>query len=78
MAALRATREQLGGNTSTVSVGDFLKAVGQHLPGPVAAFFDSVFVMCEDAKVKENRLALLREVAALSEGVVKLDELPGF
>ena len=43
-----------------------------------AAGFDSVFVMCEDPRVRDNRLALLREVAGLSEGVVKFDELPGF
>jgi glycyl-tRNA synthetase len=81
-AALKATKQQLLGSDasslSSVSVGNFLAAVGQHLPGPVAAFFDSVFVMCEDPKVKNNRLALLREVAGLSEGVVKFDELPGF
>lgn len=78
-AALAATRRQLGGeDASAASVGDFLRAVGDHLPGPVAAFFDSVFVMCEDPRVKNNRLALLREVAGLSEGVVKFDELPGF
>lgn len=79
-AALEAARRQLGGENyaASVSVGDFLSAVGDHLPGPVAAFFDSVFVMCEDPKVKNNRLALLREVAGLSEGVVKFDELPGF
>lgn len=78
-AALAATRRQLGGGDSaTVSVGEFLRAVGDHLPGPVAAFFDSVFVMCEDPRVRDNRLALLREVAGLSEGVVKFDELPGF
>ena len=75
--ALKATKEQLG-DSATASVGEFLAAVGQHLPGPVAAFFDSVFVMCDDPKVRNNRLALLREVAALSEGVVKFDELPGF
>ena len=78
-AALAATRRQLGGeDASAASVGDFLRAVGDHLPGPVADFFDSVFVMCEDPRVKNNRLALLREVAGLSEGVVKFDELPGF
>ena len=81
-AALAATRRQLRGggdaSTTTASVGDFLRAVGDHLPAPVAAFFDSVFVMCEDPRVKNNRLALLREVASLSEGVVKFDELPGF
>ena len=86
-AALEATRRQLGigigggrdsAAAANVSVGEFLRAVGDHLPGPVAAFFDSVFVMCEDPRVKNNRLALLREVAGLSEGVVKFDELPGF
>ncbi len=46
--------------------------------GPVDAFFDTVFVMCEDAAVRANRLALLREVAALPCGVLDLAQLPGF
>jgi glycyl-tRNA synthetase len=46
--------------------------------GPVDAFFDTVFVMCEDAAVRANRLALLREVAALPRGVLDLAQLPGF
>jgi len=35
------------------------------LRAPVAAFFDGVLVMAEDAKVRDNRLLLLAGVADL-------------
>jgi glycyl-tRNA synthetase len=34
--------------------------------------------MCDDAAVRANRLALLRDLAALPRGVVDLSQLPGF
>jgi len=37
-----------------------------------------VFVMCDDAAVRQSRLALLRDVAALPRGILDLAELPGF
>lgn len=45
---------------------------------PVDAFFDRVFVMCDDEAVRNNRLALLQKVAALTTGVVDFTQLPGF
>ena len=35
------------------------------LRAPVAAFFDSVLVMAEDARVRDNRLLLLSGIADL-------------
>lgn len=59
------------------SVQQWLAAV-QPLVAPIDAFFDKVFVMCEDELVRDNRLALLRDVAELPRGVVDLSQLPGF
>jgi glycyl-tRNA synthetase len=61
----------------SMSIGEFLEVV-QPLVAPIDAFFDKVFVMCEDEGVKRNRLALLRDVAGVTRGVVDLSQLPGF
>lgn len=45
---------------------------------PINAYFEKVFVMAEDEKVRNNRLAFLRDLAALPRGVVDLSQLPGF
>ncbi len=44
----------------------------------ITAFFDSVLVMDEDTAVRENRLALLQHIAALTSGIADLSELEGF
>ena len=59
------------------SVQDFAKECTK-LIHPLDAFFDSVFVMAEDERIRRNRLALLRDVAALQDGILDLQELPGF
>lgn len=56
---------------------DLLQA-SQGLIGPTGAFFDSVFVMSEDEAVRQNRLALLRDIAALPMGIIDFAQLPGF
>jgi glycyl-tRNA synthetase len=58
-------------------VDEFLAAAGG-LVAPIDAFFDKVFVMCEDEGVRRNRLALLRDVANLTKGFFDLAQLPGF
>ncbi|PRW56476.1 Glycine-tRNA ligase chloroplastic mitochondrial [Chlorella sorokiniana] len=60
-----------------MSVPAFLAAT-EPLITPLDAFFDKVFVMCEDEAVRQNRLALLRDLAALPAGILDLAELPGF
>ena len=52
--------------------------VCQALVGPMDAYFDSVFVMCEDESIRRNRLAMLRDIAALPSGIVNFAQLPGF
>jgi glycyl-tRNA synthetase len=41
-------------------------------------FFEDVLVMDDDQQVRENRLALLQHIAALSKGLVDLSQLEGF
>ena len=48
------------------------------LEGPITKFFDNVFVMAEDPKIRNNRLALLQQLANVTKGIVDLTELPGF
>uniref|UniRef100_A0A0D9WKS8 glycine--tRNA ligase n=1 Tax=Leersia perrieri TaxID=77586 RepID=A0A0D9WKS8_9ORYZ len=45
---------------------------------PLEDFFTNVFVMAEDEKVRNNRLALLSKVASLPKGIADLSVLPGF
>ncbi|GIL46417.1 hypothetical protein Vafri_3416 [Volvox africanus] len=63
--------------TSAASVSDWLTAVESLLPA-IDRFFEKVFVMCENVAVRANRLALLRDLAALPRGVMDLSQLPGF
>jgi len=60
-----------------MSVQEWLQAV-EPLVEPIDSFFDSVFVMCEDEGVRRNRLALLRDVAGVTKGIMDLSQLPGF
>jgi glycyl-tRNA synthetase len=77
-AAYQAVVQQLqGSGSSSLDVASWLAAV-QSLVGPIDAFFENVFVMCEDEKVRANRLALLRDVAGVTKGFVDLSQLPGF
>jgi len=45
------------------------------LRGPIHTFFEHVLVITEDPDVRANRLALLREVVALGDGVLDLRSL---
>ncbi|EFN58140.1 hypothetical protein CHLNCDRAFT_141905 [Chlorella variabilis] len=73
-AAYRQAAAQV---TPDMPVPAFL-AAAEPLIAPLDAFFDKVFVMCEEQAVRQNRLALLRDVAALPAGILDLAELPGF
>jgi glycyl-tRNA synthetase len=58
-------------------VDEFLNAVVALIPA-INAFFDKVLVMAEDEKVKNNRLALVGQIANLSKGLADLSKLEGF
>jgi glycyl-tRNA synthetase len=44
----------------------------------IDAFFDKVFVMADDENVRGNRLALLKKVADLPNGIADLTQVQGF
>jgi glycyl-tRNA synthetase len=48
------------------------------LRAPIDRFFDHVFVMAEDEKVRSNRLALLKRIADLAQTIADLSQLQGF
>ncbi|KAL2609569.1 hypothetical protein R1flu_028142 [Riccia fluitans] len=49
-----------------------------NLVDPLEKFFDKVFVMAEDDRLRKNRLALLNSIATLPKGIADLSILPGF
>ncbi|MEJ5223543.1 MAG: glycine--tRNA ligase subunit beta, partial [Anaerolineales bacterium] len=55
----------------------FLEAVVTLIPS-INAFFDKVLVMAEDEQVRANRLALVGQVAHLSNSLADLSKLEGF
>ena len=59
------------------SVDEFLNIVVSLIPS-INAFFDKVLVMAEDEKIKQNRLALVGQIASLSTGLADLSKLEGF
>ncbi|KAI3427953.1 hypothetical protein D9Q98_006343 [Chlorella vulgaris] len=73
-AAYQSAAKQV---SAAMSVPAFLDAT-EPLIAPLDAYFDKVFVMCEDEAVRQNRLAMLRDLAALPSGILDLAELPGF
>ncbi|XP_052192008.1 glycine--tRNA ligase, chloroplastic/mitochondrial 2 isoform X2 [Diospyros lotus] len=60
-----------------VEVEDFVEKSIQLLH-PLEDFFNNVFVMVEDEKIRKNRLSMLRKIADLPKGIADLSVLPGF
>ena len=67
-------REQLGPQSSI----DQLFTAFKPMVKPINTFFDDVLVMAEDRSLRENRLALLQRIAALTRGIVDLTRVEGF
>ena len=63
--------------TKPATVDEFLEIVVKLIPS-INSFFDKVLVMAEDQKVKQNRLALVGQIANLSEDIADLSKLEGF
>ncbi len=59
------------------TVEEFLNIVLKLIPS-INSFFDKVLVMAEDEKVRQNRLALVGQIASLSKGLADLSKLEGF
>ncbi|KAB1225138.1 Glycine--tRNA ligase 2, chloroplastic/mitochondrial [Morella rubra] len=60
-----------------IEVDDFVE-ISSQLAEPLEDFFNNVFVMVEDERIRKNRLALLRDIADLPRGIADLSVLPGF
>jgi glycyl-tRNA synthetase len=59
------------------TVNELLEIIVKLIPS-INPFFDKVLVMAEDEKIKQNRLALVGQVAELSQGIADLSKLEGF
>ena len=71
----RAIEKNVKARPSTVD--ELLNIVVKLIPS-INAFFDKVLVMADDENVRQNRLALVGQVANLSYGVADLSKLEGF
>jgi glycyl-tRNA synthetase len=70
----RGCQEQVGPQSSL----DQLFTAFTPMIEPITDFFDEVLVMAEDEALRENRLALLQRIAALTVGIVDLTRVEGF
>ncbi len=68
-------RDQIRQATSERRYTDALKLVAKELGAPIDRFFDEVFVMVDDAPVRENRLRLLGEIADTVNGIAHFHQL---
>ena len=59
------------------SVNEALSVVEKLVPA-INNFFDNVLVMDKDEAIKNNRLALVGEIASLMDGSADLSHLEGF
>jgi glycyl-tRNA synthetase len=59
------------------NIDEFLNIIVKLIPS-INAFFDKVLVMAEDQAVRQNRLALVGEIASLARGLADLAKLEGF
>ncbi|HXF84837.1 MAG TPA: glycine--tRNA ligase subunit beta [Anaerolineales bacterium] len=66
-----------GVNRQPSTINEFLEAVVKLIPY-INAFFDKVLVMADDEQVRQNRLALVGQIANLSHGLADLSKLEGF
>ncbi len=64
-------------NRQPSTINEFLETVVKLIPS-INAFFDKVLVMAEDEQVRQNRLALVGQIANLSSGLADLSKLEGF
>ncbi|GKU88509.1 hypothetical protein SLEP1_g2761 [Rubroshorea leprosula] len=60
-----------------IEVDDFVE-MSSGLVQPLEDFFDNVFVMVEEERIRKNRLSLLKKIADLPKGIADLSVLPGF
>ena len=68
-------RDQIREATNARRYGDALKLVAQELGAPIDRFFEEVFVMVDDARIRDNRLRLLGEIADTVNGIAHFHQL---
>jgi glycyl-tRNA synthetase len=76
--ALYAAYEQVAAQVGPESSPTELFTAFQPIIPTINRFFDDVLVMTEDRALRENRLALLQRIAALTSGIAHLHVLEGF
>ncbi|KAK7286979.1 hypothetical protein RJT34_22367 [Clitoria ternatea] len=63
--------------TPGLDIDDFVE-ISSQLIQPLEDFFNNVFVMVDDDRIRVNRLTLLKGIAELPRGIADLSVLPGF
>jgi glycyl-tRNA synthetase len=76
-ALFQALRTAEGRPRAAGSVPAFLDAFAAMIPA-ISRFFEVVLVMVDDESLRANRLALLRRIAGLADGVADFSRLEGF
>lgn len=70
-----SVRDRIREATTARRYADALKLIAQELGSPIDRYFDEVFVMVEDERVRENRLRLLGEIADTVNGIAHFHQL---
>lgn len=68
-------RDQIRAATGDRRYADALRLVAKELGAPIDRFFDEVFVMVDDAAIRNNRLCLLGEIADTVNGIAHFHQL---
>ncbi len=76
--ALHAAYERVAAQVGPASSATELCTAFRPIIPVINRFFDDVLVMTDDRAVRENRLALLQRIAALTAGIAHLSVLEGF
>jgi len=68
-------RDQIREATGERRYTDALKLVAKELGAPIDRYFEEVFVMVDDPRIRENRLRLLGEIADTVNGIAHFHQL---
>ena len=68
-------RDQIRHATGERRYADALKLVAKELGAPIDRFFEEVFVMVDDPRLRDNRLRLLGEIADTVNGIAHFHQL---
>jgi glycyl-tRNA synthetase beta chain len=68
-------RDQIRDATGERRYADALRLVAKELGAPIDRFFEEVFVMVDDPRIRENRLRLLGEIADTVNGIAHFHQL---